>query len=57
MYFNILAIIRPLESQGIKRLYAKDSDHKKELKKMNASILINFLDLIDILVKCPGNIN
>ena len=50
---NDEAIIRPLESQGIKRLYAKDSDHKKELKKMNASILINFLDLIDVLVKCP----
>lgn len=50
---NDEAIIRPLESQGIKRLYAKDSDHKKELKKMNASILINFLDLLDVLVKCP----
>ena len=49
---NDEAIIRPLESQGIKRLHAKDSDHKKELKKMNASILINFLDLIDVLVKC-----
>ncbi|RWS03984.1 mediator of RNA polymerase II transcription subunit 7-like protein [Dinothrombium tinctorium] len=47
------AIIRPLEMQGIKRLYPRDYDHKRELKKMNASILVNFLDLIDVLVKCP----
>ena len=47
------AIIRPLEAQGIRRLYPRDFDYKKELKKMNHSILVNFLDLIDILVKCP----
>ncbi|RWS28181.1 mediator of RNA polymerase II transcription subunit 7-like protein [Leptotrombidium deliense] len=46
-------IIRPLETQGIKRLYPRDYDHKRELKKMNISILVNFLDLIDVLVKCP----
>ena len=28
-------------------------DHKKELRTINASILVNFLDLIDVLVKCP----
>ena len=40
--------------QGIKRLYsAKDIDRKKELRKLNHSILVNFLDLIDILIKCP----
>ena len=50
---NDEAIIRPLESQGIKRLYPRDYDHKRELKKMNASILVNFLDLLDVLVKCP----
>ena len=50
---NEESIIRPLESQGIRRLYPRDFDHKKELKKMNHSILVNFLDLIDILVKCP----
>lgn len=50
---NDESIIRPLESQGIRRLYPRDFDHKKELKKMNHSILVNFLDLIDILVKCP----
>ena len=47
------AIIRPLESQGIKRLYPREYDHKRELKKMNASILVNFLDLLDVLVRCP----
>lgn len=48
------AIIQSLESQGIKRLYStKDIDRKKELRKLNHSILINFLDLIDILIKCP----
>ncbi|KAI1298731.1 Mediator of RNA polymerase II transcription subunit 7 [Halotydeus destructor] len=47
------SIIRPLEAQGIRRLYPRDYDHKKELRKMNASILVNFLDLLDIVVKCP----
>jgi len=48
------AIIQSLESQGIKRLYsAKDIDRKKELRKLNHSILVNFLDLVDILIKCP----
>merc|ERR1712059_40002 len=48
------AIIQSLESQGIKRLYsAKDIDRKKELRKLNHSILVNFLDLIDIIIKCP----
>ena len=47
------SIIRPLEAQGIRRLYPRDFDHKKELKKMNHSILVNFLDLLDIMVKCP----
>jgi len=48
------AIIQSLESQGIKRLYStKDIDRKKELRKLNHSILVNFLDLIDILIKSP----
>jgi len=47
------SIIRPLESQGIKRLYPREYDHKRELKKINASILVNFLDLLDVLIKCP----
>ena len=47
------AIIRPLESQGFRRLYPREYDHKRELKKINASILVNFLDLLDVVVRCP----
>jgi len=49
------AIIQSLESQGIKKLISsgKEVDRKKELRKLNHSILLNFLDLIDILIKCP----
>lgn len=50
------AIIQSLESQGIKKLLpSKDMDRKKELRKLNHSILLNFLDLIEILIKCPEN--
>jgi hypothetical protein len=64
------SLIRSLETQGIQRLYstgtASSSDecsakpmintnnHKKELKKLNHSILIAYLDLLDILVKAPN---
>lgn len=46
-------IIRPLESQQIRRLYPQHFDRKKELKKLNHSLLVNFLDLIDILIYAP----
>lgn len=54
------AIIEPLEKGSnlkspAKRLYPREYDHKKELKKINASILVNFLDLIDVLVQCPNH--
>ncbi|XP_019739706.1 mediator of RNA polymerase II transcription subunit 7 [Hippocampus comes] len=49
-------IIRPLESQGIERLHPVQFDHKRELKKLNMSILVNFLDLLDILIKSPDSI-
>ncbi|XP_038124124.1 mediator of RNA polymerase II transcription subunit 7 [Cyprinodon tularosa] len=49
-------IIRPLESQGIERLHPMQFDHKQQLKKLNMSILVNFLDLLDILIKSPGSI-
>ena len=32
---------------------SKDIDRKKELRKLNHSVLVNFLDLIDLLIKCP----
>ncbi|CAL1270007.1 unnamed protein product, partial [Larinioides sclopetarius] len=46
-------IIPPLESQGIRRLYPQNYDHKHELKKLNHSILVNFLDMLDTLIRCP----
>lgn len=49
------SIVRPLESQGFKRLYPQHFDRRRELKKLNHSLLVNFLDLIDILVLCPDS--
>ena len=46
-------IIQPLESQQLRRLYPVNCDRKKELKKLNQSILCNFLDLLDVLIKAP----
>lgn len=48
-------IVRPLESQGFRRLHPQSYDHKRELKKLNHSILANFLDLLDILIKTPDS--
>ena len=50
------AIIRPLEASGVRRLYPQAYDHKRELKKLNHSILINFLDLLDILIFAPDSV-
>ncbi|OCT88138.1 hypothetical protein XELAEV_18016771mg [Xenopus laevis] len=49
-------IIRPLETQGIERLHPVQFDHKKELRKLLMSILVNFLDMLDILIRSPGSI-
>ncbi|XP_054262774.1 mediator of RNA polymerase II transcription subunit 7 [Macrosteles quadrilineatus] len=49
------AIIRPLESQGFKRLYPQHYDRKRELRKLNHSLFVNFLDLLDLLVRCPDS--
>lgn len=48
-------IIRPLEAQGLTRLHPKAFSHKEELKKLNHSILINFLELLEVLITCPGS--
>jgi len=49
-------IISSLESQGLRRLFSnKELDRKKELKKLNQSILVNFLDLLDLLIKAPDS--
>lgn len=41
--------------QGIKRLYPQHFDRRKELRKLNHSLLVNFLDLLDTLVLCPDS--
>lgn len=47
------AVIRPLESQNIRRLYPNNYDHRRELKKLNHSITASFLDLVDICIRNP----
>ncbi|KAF6017192.1 MED7 [Bugula neritina] len=54
-FFPNESIIRSLESQRVRRLYPQNYEHKKELKKLNHSILTSFLDLLDILVKAPDS--
>ncbi|XP_015378747.1 PREDICTED: mediator of RNA polymerase II transcription subunit 7 [Diuraphis noxia] len=49
------SIIRPLESQGFKRLYPQHFDRRRELRKLNHSLLVNFLDLLDLLIQCPDS--
>lgn len=41
--------------QGIKRLYPQHFDRRRELRKLNHSLLVNFLDLLDLLVMCPDS--
>ncbi|XP_077297961.1 mediator complex subunit 7 [Arctopsyche grandis] len=48
-------IIRSLESQGFRRLYPIHFERRRELKKLNHSLLANFLDLLDLLVHCPDS--
>ncbi|KAI7903083.1 mediator complex, subunit Med7 [Cokeromyces recurvatus] len=43
-----------LEELGVKQLYPESSiDRVKELKKLNRSLIVQFLDLLDVLVKKP----
>ncbi len=46
-------IVPPLETQNIRRLYPQNFDHKEQLKKLNCSVLVNFLDLLDLLIRSP----
>nr|CAG4650521.1 EOG090X0EJA [Sida crystallina] len=49
-------VIRPLESQNIRQLYPKNYDHRRELKKLNHSIMASFLDLVDIIIRNPESV-
>lgn len=48
-------MIRSLESQNIKRLIPLHFDRRKELKKLNHSLFVNFLDLVDLLIQYPDS--
>ncbi|XP_052828417.1 uncharacterized protein LOC106880515 [Octopus bimaculoides] len=52
---NINDPIQTLESQGLTQLYPENCNRKKEMKKLNHSILVCFLDLIDILIQNPSS--
>lgn len=45
--------IRDLEVMGIQKVYNSEKDKVKEMMKLNMSILITFLDLLDLLYKSP----
>lgn len=49
--------VRGLEESGLRRLHPPPPalDHKRELKKMNFSVLVNFLDLLDLLSLAPDS--
>ena len=47
-------LIKPLEAHNIKRLYKTNGNYKYELKKLNHSIVMTYLDLLDVLVKAPN---
>jgi mediator of RNA polymerase II transcription subunit 7 len=48
-------MIRSLEEQNIERLYPQQYDKKIELKKLNRSVVICFLELLDILIDNPSS--
>ncbi|VDD80138.1 unnamed protein product [Mesocestoides corti] len=48
-------ILRPLESFGFKRVYPQTYSRKAELKKLNFSILTNYLDLLDVITRDPSS--
>ncbi|CAI5437605.1 unnamed protein product [Caenorhabditis angaria] len=48
-------VIPPLSSSGIRELYTNKNDWKTEMKKLNRSVIAAFLDLIEILIRCPDH--
>eukprot|EP00118_Oscarella_pearsei_P027601 m.311203 g.311203 ORF g.311203 m.311203 type:complete len:208 (+) comp62012_c0_seq1:99-722(+) len=47
-------MLRSLPSQEIRQLYPDASNRLAQMKKLNHSIVVNFVDLLDTLVDCPG---
>ncbi|VDN50659.1 unnamed protein product [Dracunculus medinensis] len=48
-------MIRSLQSQKMQQLFSSSGDWRSELKKLNRSTIAAFLDLLDILVRCPNH--
>ncbi|XP_065837659.1 mediator of RNA polymerase II transcription subunit 7-like [Oscarella lobularis] len=48
-------MLRSLRSQEISQLYPDDSNRLVQMKKLNHSILVNFVDLLDVLIASPGS--
>lgn len=53
--YNNEEMVRSLESQNIKRLIPLHFDRRKELKKLNHSLFVNYLDLVDLLIQYPDS--
>ncbi|VDM01673.1 unnamed protein product [Schistocephalus solidus] len=48
-------LLKPLESDGMRRVYPQTYNRKLELKKLNFSILANYLDLLDVITRDPSS--
>jgi len=44
-----------LTDTGCQQLYSASGNWRSELLKLNRSLIAAFLDLIEILIKCPDN--
>uniref|UniRef100_A0A0M3I9G9 Mediator of RNA polymerase II transcription subunit 7 n=2 Tax=Ascaris TaxID=6251 RepID=A0A0M3I9G9_ASCLU len=48
-------MIRSLQTQKMQQLFSSTGDWRSELKKLNRSTVAAFLDLLDILIRCPSH--
>uniref|UniRef100_A0A0N5ALY0 C2H2-type domain-containing protein n=1 Tax=Syphacia muris TaxID=451379 RepID=A0A0N5ALY0_9BILA len=48
-------VVRTLQSQKLQQLYSNTANWREELKKLNRSTVAAFLDLLDILIRCPSH--
>lgn len=48
-------MIRSLQAQKMQQLFSSSGDWRSELKKLNRSTVAAFLDLLDILIRCPNH--
>jgi len=48
-------MIQSLSEMGLQQMYSSTANWKAELKKLNKSVVAAFLDLLEILIKCPDS--